>query len=228
MKKKFQFWRPHLRKYAVLASAIILSSCTETQYVEFDSANATNHYPYRTVAYQIEREFYNHFPNCVLILPASPADISQGLSNIIETALARHLERKFNRVIDGMEREVVAAAINFDLGIDQPKGLLAKKLGCDAYLETEILKPHINYLLVWSQIGLGLNIQLSSTSTGNVIWQARHEARRSEGGLSLSPLGALLDSAFSTRFAADREAAEGIVDDAIRRMIVPLPNLRTF
>ena len=57
---------------------------------------------------------------------------------------------------------------------------------------------------------------------------ARHEARRSEGGLSLSPLGALLDSAFSTRFAADREAAEGVVDDAVRRMIVPLPNLRTF
>jgi hypothetical protein len=215
-------------KWIAFAGVVFLSSCTETRYVNFDSVQSVNRYPYRTVAFEIDRKFFDNFPNCVLILPPKPANVSRELSDIIETALARHLELKFNRVIDTMERNIVSERINVDPIDRRSIGRLTEILNCDTYLDTEVLNPNIKYLLVWSQIGLGLSFQLKSVATNKIIWHARHEARRSEGGVSFSPLGALLDSAFSTRFAADRDAAEGIVDDAVRRMIVPLPNLRTF
>jgi hypothetical protein len=228
MSHKFRWPTSNTVKWIALAGIFVLQSCTETRYVDFDSVQTVYRYPYRTVAYEINREFFGHFPDCVLILPPKPSTVSRELSSIIETALARHLERKFNRVIDAMERNILAERLNIEMADDQSSDLLARELECDAYLESEIFNPQIKYLLVWSQIGLGLNFRLQSTSSGKLIWHARHEARRSEGGVSFSPLGALLDSALSTRFVSDREAAEGIVDDAVRRMILPLPNLRTY
>ena len=82
--------------------------------------------------------------------------------------------------------------------------------------------------LVWSQVGVGLELQLRRSEDDRLLWRARHKARRSEGGLSLSPIGILVDTVFSSRFAADREVAESLADDAVRRMVFPLPNTRSF
>ena len=69
---------------------------------------------------------------------------------------------------------------------------------------------------------------LSRIADQKDVWRARHLARRSEGGISLSPIGAIADTVFSTRFASDRDVVEGVIDDAVRRMLVPLPNAKSF
>ena len=214
---------------ALLIGGLSLSACTETRYVDYDEGAKQEDLTVKVVAYQIDPGFYKNFPNCVLIMPPGPMQaITPELSLMIEKALARHLERRFDRVVDELERKI--ALERFDLDIKDPidQASLSKRLQCDAVLHTEVLNPRIDYLLVWTQVGLGLEMKLVKSSNEQLLWKARHKARRSEGGLSLSPIGALADTVFSTRFAVDRDVAEGVVDDAVRRMVVPLPNTRSF
>ena len=101
-------------------------------------------------------------------------------------------------------------------------------MNCATVLRTKVLDPRIDYLLVWSQVGIGLEMTLSRGADQVIVWQARHLAKRSEGGISFSPIGLLADTVFSTRFASDRDVVEGVIDDAIRRMLLPLPNVKSY
>jgi len=223
--------KPYIPKLLplVLLGGLLTTACTETRYVEYNEADKQEEFPFKMVAYEIDPSFYNKFPNCVLILPPGPkAGITWELSHIIETALARHFERRFDRVIDGLERQISVQRHSVDLETTGGQRILAQKLNCEAVLITKVLDPRIDYLLIWSQVGVGLELQLRNSNDDQLLWRARHKARRSEGGLSLSPIGAMVDTVVSTRFAADRDVAEGVVDDAIRRMVYPLPNMRSF
>jgi hypothetical protein len=214
---------------SVLVVCLILSGCTDTKYIEYNAEKPEEMSPFKTVAYEIDKSFYENFPRCVLIIPpASGGKITTELSNIIEVTLARHLQRRFNRVIDGIERKVATERHELLIGDPIDQQFLARKMKCDSILNVEVLEPRIDYVLIWSRIGIGLKLQLARTEDGHVLWQAKHKAERSEGGLSLSPLGAVVDTVTSTRFASDRDVAEGVIDDAVRRMIVPLPNVRSF
>ena len=208
---------------------LLLSACTEMRYVDYNEKAKQDDFPSKMVAYEINPSFYESFPDCVLILPPGPQDgVTGDLSRIIETALARHIVRRFDRVIDGQERRNAVERYDLDLGDPSGRRLLTERLHCDAYIETEVLDPRIDYLIVWSQVGVGLELKLKRSGDDQLLWRAHHKARRSEGGLSFSPLGILTDTVFSSRFAADREIAESLVDDAIRRMVLPLPNTRSF
>ena len=213
----------------VLLFGLILSACTETRYVDYGEGIREDQTPFKTVAYEIDPSFYEEFPTCVFILKPGPRDqVTVDLSRIIETALSRHIAARFDRIIDGPERRNTIERDNLD--IDDPSDFrsILKRLECDTYIRTEVLDPHIEYLLVWSQVGVGLELQLRRSEDDHLLWRARHKARRSEGGLSLSPIGILVDTVFSSRFAADREVAESLADDAVRRMVFPLPNTRSF
>ena len=213
----------------LLLCGLFLPACTETRYVGLNDRGKENDFPMRTVAYEIDRSFYDRFPDCVLILPPEPRDgITKDLSTIIEHALARHLGRRFERIVDRLERRNAIERYGIDIFDPSERRTLAKKLDCDTYIHTQILNPHMDYLLVWSQMGIDLDLRLKRVENDYLLWRARHKARRSEGGLPFSPGGLITGTIFSSRFAADREIALGLADDAIRRMVTPLPNTRTF
>ena len=213
----------------VVFLGIATGACTETQYTRISDATDDPSALAKQVAYQIDPAFYEEFPECILVLPPSPANsISAELSSMIEYAITRHMMQKFNRVISGAERQIADER----LGISPHDPIYVKRLlsgfGCDTFLTTKVLNPRIDYLLVWSQVGIGLEMTLSRVADQKDVWRARHLARRSEGGISLSPIGAIVDTVLSTRFASDRDVVEGVIDDAVRRMLVPLPNTKSF
>ncbi len=220
-------------KWPSLAMAIFFSiatgACTDTQYTRISDATDDPSALVKQVAYQIDPEFYAEFPECVLVLPPSPSSgISAELSSMVEAAISRHLMQKFNRVISGAERRIADERWGISpRDLSYAKRLL-RRFDCDTFLTTKVLNPRLDYLLVWSQIGIGLEMTLSRASDQKDVWRARHLARRSEGGISLSPIGAIADTVFSTRFASDRDEVEGVIDDAVRRMLVPLPNAKSF
>jgi hypothetical protein len=215
--------------FSMLVVGLILTGCTDTKYIDYNAEKPGAVSPFKTVAYEIDKSFYENFPRCVLIIPpAAGGKITMELSSIIENTLSRHLLGRFDRVIDSIERKV--AAERHELLISDPvdQQFLARKMKCDSILNVEVVEPRVDYVLIWSRIGIGLELQLSRTEDRHVLWKAKHKAERSEGGLSLSPIGAVVDTVSSTRFASDRDVAEGVIDDAVRRMIVPLPNVRSF
>ena len=217
-----------LVRYASLLGALLVVACTETKYVPYDQAQTGPEFPYRTVAFEIDREFYNNFPSCVLIMPPMAPEGIEKLPLIVETAIGRHLTEKFSRVIVPVERSIAVRRMAIDLTHPDDRKVLAKHLGCDTFVFTDLVDPKPTFLIVWSQIRLGIKLRMIRVGDDRVLWRAQHFANRSEGGIPLSPLGFLADSFSSTRFAADREIAESVVDDAIRRLVAPLPNVRDF
>ena len=216
-----------------IAAAILMSvgigACTETQYIKFSDDDADDKSLIKQVAYQIHPAFYSEFPECILVLPPSPTNkVSAELSSMIEAAISRHLGQKFDRVISGAERQIFNSRLDVSGSDPTYTNRLLKRLNCDTFLRTKVLDPRIDYLLVWSQVGIGLEMTLSRGADQVIVWQARHLAKRSEGGISFSPIGLLADTVFSTRFASDRDVVEGVIDDAIRRMLLPLPNVKSY
>ena len=80
--------------------------------------------------------------------------------------------------------------------------------------------------LVWSQQSLSLTLELKSIRQEKTLWAAHHKAKRSGGGLPLSPISAAVNAAKAGLHQADDDVTDSLIDDAIRRMIVTLPDLR--
>ena len=59
-----------------------------------------------------------------------------------------------------------------------------------------------------------------------VIWKARHVANRSDGGVPFSLIGIAVAGLKATRLQADHDVPDSLIDDAIRRMMVTLPDVR--
>ena len=74
---------------------------------------------------------------------------------------------------------------------------------------------------------IGIEVKMVRAGNGQLLWRARHVANRSEGGIPFTPIGVVVDGYSSTRFSADREIIDSVVDDAVRRLVASLPNART-
>jgi hypothetical protein len=101
-------------------------------------------------------------------------------------------------------------------------------LGCDAFVTMEVIGPGQSYLVVWSEVRIGIEVRMIRAGDRRLLWRARHIAGRSEGGLPISPAGFVMDAFSSTRFSADREIVDSVIDDAVRRIVASLPNAITL
>lgn len=212
----------------VLIAGFVLGACVETRYVAYSDVVEGTEHPYRTVAFDIDRAFYTDFPDCVLIMPASLVKGDGRFATLIEAALGRHLMVKFTRVVDPVERDVAVRRLAADLAQREDRLAVAEAVRCHTFVFTDLLEPRLEYLVFWTQVRVGLEVRMVRAGDGHVLWRARHEATRDEGGLPLSPVGAVVKTFSSTRFANDYEVVESVIDDAVRRLIVSLPNVRDF
>ena len=80
--------------------------------------------------------------------------------------------------------------------------------------------------MVWAERQIGLAIGLIDLRDDAVLWRARHAARRGAGGAPLSPLSLLVSTGAAARFAADADVPLSLLDDALRRTLATLPDLR--
>jgi hypothetical protein len=54
--------------------------------------------------------------------------------------------------------------------------------------------------------------------------RARHIARRSEGGFSISPAGLAVNGYQANRFSSDDDVIDSVSDDLVRRLMASLPD----
>lgn len=210
--------------------AVLATGCAETRYVPYKvSGGEEPDVLSRTVGYEIDRAFYVDMPACVLIMPPE-ADHSQApYARLVESELSRHLKEKFSRVIGPVERRVASRALAVDVSSPGDRRVLAENLNCEAFVFTELLDRSPTYLILWSQVSVGMDVRLERETDGRVLWRARTEASRSEGGLPLSPISILTNGFSSARFAADEaDVGASVVSDAVRRLTQTLPDARSF
>jgi hypothetical protein len=63
---------------------------------------------------------------------------------------------------------------------------LMNGLGCDAFVTMEVIGPGQSYLVVWSEVRIGIEVRMIRAGDRRLLWRARHIAGRSEGGLPIS------------------------------------------
>lgn len=220
---------PLLKTVAVLAIGFVVAACAGTNYVGYDKETApVPGVPLRTVAVQVDDAYFSDFPDCTIIMPTRTAAGLENFKPLVEEALGHHMTKKVSRVVGSTERDLRARQAALEVGRIEDRRGLAKATGCKTLLYSRVVGPGRTYLVVWSQVQIGLEVVMLRAADGHVLWKARHIADRSDGGLPLSPIGIAVDTFTSAQFSSDREISESVVDDAVRRLVRSLPNARTY
>lgn len=221
---------PALPKALIMvAICLIGGACARTDYVRLDQERpSVPGIPLRSVGVQIDQAYFNDYPNCTIVMPTQVSAGLEKFKGSVEAALGRHLTAKISRVIGQAERDFRSRQAGVDLTDLGDRVELSKLLGCDTILNSVIIGPGYTYLVVWSQVQIGLEVVMVRVRDGRVLWRARHIADRSDGGLPLSPIGLAVDGYASAQFAADSEIADSVVDDAVRRLVRSLPDARVY
>ena len=85
------------------------------------------------------------------------------------------------------------------------------------------IRARADFALVWAQLSLGLEAQLSRARDGLVLWKARHTATRSDGGIAISPFGVVSSAVEATALVSDGDQLVSLAADVTRRVIATLP-----
>ena len=83
-----------------------------------------------------------------------------------------------------------------------------------------------DYILIWAQRSVGLEVTMRRTSDHVELWKARHQGIRAEGGLPLSPVSMAVSSFNAARFYSDDDVTPSLIDDVVRRLVASLPDTR--
>ena len=211
--------------YLHLLLILLVLSCTRTEYKPFEESDKSSVNLSRTVNFYLNPAFKADPPNCVVVFQPPSIGNSKFVSGI-EKVLIRHLSEKFPNVIGGKLRDVRAASYAFDFTVPIDRKEFAKSIECGSFLEFYVFQPRHTYMLVWSELRLGLEARLFRQRDGVELWKARHVARRSDGGLSFSPFGLVVNAYDANSYSSDGDIVVSVSEDLVRRIIASLPNTK--
>jgi hypothetical protein len=225
--RRWRRWRRFCTVTACLPILFVaLLACNTTHVAPYrDQASAEGgSVPYaRVVEVELDRQFFRDQPDCVLVLPMAGVSRQTPFSELVEKYLALHLGFRFGRVIHGHTRDRMAVGAGLDLTDQGDRVRFHVKVGCGYEVELRLIRAQAVFALVWAQLSLGLEARLSRAGDGRVLWQARHTAARSDGGIAVSPLGALTSAVEASSLASDGDQVVSLVADATRRIAATLP-----
>ncbi len=210
---------------AWLAISLFLASCTTTTYVAYNDGGESVPLFERRVAYRISDNFYRNPPDCAVILALGDTAFP-ALNDLVEGALFRHMVGKLRRVIGPLERRRITRRLAVDLKNPADGRVFARMERCAAFVRATVTVAANDFVLVWARRSLGLDIALVGFADQTVHWQARHSASRSDGGLPLSPFSVPMSIFEAARLHADDDILPSMVDDAVRRAVATLPDVR--
>ena len=93
-------------------------------------------------------------------------------------------------------------------------------------MEIHLSQVQDDYIVLWARRGLTIGLTLRRIADGTVLWQARHSAGRGDGGLPISIIDLPFSAVRAGMVTKDPEMFASIADDAVRRMIKTLPDIR--
>ena len=211
----------------------IVAGCAETQFSPYAEAKGeaeTLPFAPRRVFFEVTREFLVDMPDCIVVLPPKAEKEGQKhYARLVERELTGALRSKISRIVGSTQRRISARELALPQGLTNPAGrrLLAGHLDCNALVFSEI-QGGLTNALVWSSVKMTVDVRMEA-SDGKILWRAKTEASRSDGGVPLSPLSILTNGFNAARFAADQsDISESVISDAVRRIVHTIPDARRF
>ncbi|MEG3619707.1 hypothetical protein V5T82_14675 [Magnetovibrio sp. PR-2] len=203
-----------------------LGACIPTQVkpVETDAQGAMQAND-RTVQFHVSEAYYQNAPDCAIIKPIIGNGPTE-LTRFVEKSVARQLTGKVERVITPLRRDRLARKNGYDLSTPADFKSFARTQRCAYHVTIELQGSGDQYAVIWSDKHVGVKMELLKTRTDEVLWRGAHVARRGDGGVPLSPLSILANAAKAASFSADTGLVYSIANDAVRRILTTLPDIR--
>lgn len=206
-----------------LALIFLLSACMQPAYKKYNGADTTTEeINALDVTYQLLPAFDQSLPDCVFVLETQE-EFESGMGLSVARALARHMGEKVDRVIFPRVRERISRKQGLDLSHEKDRQHFAARQRCGYAVIAELYDLGDDYAVIFARKYLGLKIELRRIRDHQLLWQAAHTVWRADGGVPLSPLGAIGGIAQAAALNQDREALESMIDDALRRILRTLP-----
>jgi hypothetical protein len=216
--------RPFMLLLAIGVTAS-LGGCAQTTYTGMNEKDPATPMLERRVAFQMNQTFFHSPPSCATVV-SKTAKVPVAIRRAVEESVERHLATKFQRAIGGAPARRIAARIAVDLSHAEDRRVFARQTKCEGIVEVRLDAVEDDYMVLWSNRAVGISLRLIRASDGKLLWQARHKAGRSDGGLPFSPLSLPVSIARAARVKGDPEIFHSIADDAVRRMMRTLPDTR--
>jgi hypothetical protein len=144
----------------------------------------------------------------------------------VERAVERNLAMRLPRVIGGARLRRAETALGIDMGTESGRLVFGRQMRCEALLDIRLSRVQDDYMVLWAQRGLTIDLTLSRIADGKLLWRARHAAGRADGGLPISLIDLPVSAARAGIMTKDPEMFASIADDAARRMMKTLPDVR--
>ena len=203
-----------------------LSACNATQVAPYhnSASSNTNITPYaRVIEVEIDRQYFTDRPDCVLLLPIAGSARQAPLSSLLEQYLALHLRFRFDRVIQASAHTRRMTRVGLAPSRPDNRQEFHEAPACGYEIIFRLIHARADFALVWAQLSLGLEAQLSRARDGLVLWKARHTATRSDGGIAISPFGVVSSAVEATAFVSDGDQLVSLAADVTRRVVATLP-----
>lgn len=209
---------------------LAIGACAQTTYYSFEPAQDPLPMVERRVQFYLSPAYFQSPPSCAAIHTLANAAPSPAPSLLIvraiERTVERHLLTRLPRVMGARQVDRAIAHLAVDLAHAPDRRVFRRQTGCDALMRIRIAGVTDDYFVIWSQRAIALTLEMIRTDDGKVLWKAHHRAERGDGGLPFSILSLPFSAARAARLKGDREAFASITDDAVRRMMATLPDLR--
>jgi len=217
-----------------LFGLVILSACADISYVDHGPSSTLDQLAdepsafTRQVDYHLGSAFYATLPTCVMVLPIQIKGIDRKTASTIEDTVSRYTSTRFDKTLSARHLKSASRRLAFDPAHKDDRKRLGRRLNCDAYMEIKTTGVDNLYAVFWANISVGVQLTLLRSRDDVVLWRAKHKARRGDGGLPISLLGVGAGTFSAGKLATDTDALPSVVDDAVRRMMVSLPDIRRF
>ena len=223
-----------IRIGCLVAGLYLISGCTEIRYVDHANSRRMQQVTEdpsalaRKVDYHLSRAFYETPPQCVMIQPIRIKGVNPKTAQIVEDAVSRHASSRFDKTISARRVKFSSRKRAFDLSHSGDLRRLGRALRCQARLEIKTVGVENFYAVVWTDLSVALQLTLIRSRDGRVLWRGKHKARRADGGLPLTLIGASASTFSAGKLAGDRDILPSMIDDAVRRIMLSLPDTRRF
>jgi len=214
-----------LKVVCVLIMALNFSACAQTTYTSTGNDKLGSNPFERRVEFHKTNALYTMAPDCIVVW-SSESGIKKSQLLLVETAIARHLSVKVDRVISPRQRDRIALSAGLDLKNPKDKKYFSELQRCGFELNIMSALTASDYLIVWSQNRVSLDLSLKRITSGVELWRAQHTGKRGHGGFALTPFSIGMNAFEASRFSGDRDQLPSIIDDTLRRMFVTLPDFR--
>jgi len=210
----------------LLVSLAAISGCGQTVYQPLGAADSKIPQLDRRVSYRLDSAYLHRAPECAAIRVTN-ATADPKIVAAIEGAVERHLAMRIPRVIGAAATRRTAVGLGIGLKETADWRQFSRQTGCNALMSVRLRTVTDSFWGVWANREIGLELTLTGIGAGQrELWAARHTAGRSDGGVPLSLLGLPFSVGRAAVLTRDEEAFQSIADDAVRRMMVTLPDIR--